>query len=95
MQTLTCRQFIEFLDDFLADIQPEETRLAFQRHLSVCRQCGDYVRTYRETIKLGKAAFKELDQHVPEHVPEELVRAVLALTTRRDERSPDSSRPSF
>jgi anti-sigma factor RsiW len=92
---LTCRQFIEFLDEYLAGSQPQHLRAEFERHLDRCRQCADYLHTYRETVKLGKAAFQhDLNAPVSASVPEELIHAVLVLTSRRHSRHPaDFRRP--
>jgi anti-sigma factor RsiW len=80
MSSLTCKQFIGFLDDFLAGAQPADVRRDFERHIAACRHCADFLRTYRETIALGKGAFGDEDAALPASVPEDLVKAVLAVT---------------
>jgi anti-sigma factor RsiW len=75
---MTCREFSEFLDAYLAGELSRAEREEFQRHLDVCKQCVDYLATYEQAVKLGKAAFERPDGDVPEKVPEELVRAILA-----------------
>jgi anti-sigma factor RsiW len=77
MSALTCRQFIEFLDDYLAATQPPEVRADFERHVNACRHCADYLRTYRDTIVMAKAVIgAQPDASVPAEVPRELVGAV-------------------
>lgn len=72
---LTCREIIEFLDDYSAGAQPPEVRAEFERHLDACPACRDYLRTYRETILLaGETAKREIAHRMPEG----LVRAILA-----------------
>jgi anti-sigma factor RsiW len=84
MPSITCRQFIEFLDGYLSGGQANHVRAEFERHVSVCRACADYLHTYREAVKLGKGAFEvDPDARVPMEVPNELVQAVLAITTGR------------
>jgi anti-sigma factor RsiW len=79
---MTCSEFTEFLDAYLSgEISPAE-RAEFQRHLDACKHCVDYLATYEKTVKLGKAAFEKPDREVPEKVPEELVRAILAARQR-------------
>jgi len=75
---MTCSEFSEFLDAYLAgELAPVE-REEFERHLAACKHCVDYLATYEQAVKLGKAAFEKPDREVPEKVPEDLVRAILA-----------------
>lgn len=79
---MTCSEFSEFLDSYLAgEISPAE-RDEFQRHLQACKHCVDYLATYEKTVKLGKAAFERPECEVPAKVPEELVKAILAARKR-------------
>jgi anti-sigma factor RsiW len=75
---MTCREFIDFLDDFLSDALPADRRAAFDRHLSACRDCRNYIESYKQTVRLGKSAFVEPEQDLPAGIPEGLVKAVLA-----------------
>jgi len=74
---VTCRTFVEFLMDYMSGELPEPQRDEFDGHLAQCVACVAYMKTYAETIELGKAAFKDPDAAVPEEVPEDLVKAVL------------------
>lgn len=75
---MTCSEFTEFLDSYLSkEISPAE-RAEFERHLAACKHCVAYLATYEQAVALGKAVFKETDRDVPEEVPEDLVRAILA-----------------
>jgi anti-sigma factor RsiW len=74
---VTCRQLDEFLHDYVEGDLPGETARAFEHHLSICPACVDYLRTYRETIRAGKAAFAAVPDDARSVVPEELVRAIL------------------
>ena len=73
---MTCREFIDFLDDYLAGAQPDELRREFERHLQLCASCRDYLRTYRDTVALARAACSDPD--APPDAPKELVNAILA-----------------
>ena len=75
---MTCRELIDFLMDYLEGELSEAQRQAFEHHLSRCPDCVAYLAAYKDTIQLGKQAFAEQDGDVPEEVPEELVRAILA-----------------
>lgn len=80
---MTCREFIEFLLEYLSEELPETRRAEFERHLAACPHCVAYLRSYEETIKLGKAVFAQLDDLVPPEVPEELIQAILAARASR------------
>lgn len=72
---MTCREFAEFLDAFLAGTLPSEQALAFQRHLAICADCVAYLDSYQRTM----AACRTLrgEDALPADVPEELVEAIL------------------
>jgi anti-sigma factor RsiW len=74
---LTCREMIDFLARYLDGDLPDETRADFERHLSLCPPCVDYLASYRATIVVGKQACAP-DADLPESVPAELVEAILA-----------------
>ncbi len=74
---LTCREFVDFLDDYLAGTLPADLRLRFEDHLSGCPSCVTYMQTYREAMRLGKAVLAPSADAVPAEVPEDLVRAIL------------------
>jgi RNA polymerase sigma-70 factor (ECF subfamily) len=59
-------------------------RLVFRLHLLLCRECRDYLMSYTRAIELGKAVFRHPDEPVPEEVPDDLVRAILAARERAD-----------
>ena len=80
---MTCRELIDFLMEYLGGELPEAERSEFDRHLSLCSPCVAYLNSYQETVKLGKAAFCHPDDPVPEEVPEELVRAILAARNKK------------
>ncbi len=75
---LTCREFVDFLDDYVAHALAGEALASFEKHLSDCPPCVAYLESYRQSIRMGRAAFKDLDERIPEGVPEGLVRAILA-----------------
>jgi len=74
---ITCRELIEFLHLYVSGELPRDRTREFDRHLAVCPSCDNYLRSYRDTIALGKAAFTDPDQPAEECAPEELVSAVL------------------
>ena len=76
---MTCREFASFMLDYLSGTLPDEVRRSFDYHLSVGPNCVTFLDHYQGTIAAGKVAFEaEPDERVPETVPDELVRAILA-----------------
>lgn len=84
---MTCREFAEFIADFLDGELPATERQQFERHLGVCVNCARYLESYRQSTALGKRAFDSDDAALPSDVPEELVEAI--LSTRRSSPSGD------
>jgi anti-sigma factor RsiW len=80
--TLSCRELIEFLADYLDGELSAAQRVAFEAHLAVCPYCVDYLASYRETIHLGRRALAA-EAEVLEEVPAQLVAAILAARGRR------------
>jgi len=77
---MTCREFAEFLDSYLAGTLLSEERQAFDRHLAVCSHCVAYLASYRCTVDACRDLGTE-DEQLPPEVPDELVRAILGSRT--------------
>ena len=73
---MTCRQFAEFIAEYLDSQLPAGERAAFEEHLARCGNCARYLEGYRETIALGRRAFAAPGAPVPADVPEDLVTAI-------------------
>jgi anti-sigma factor RsiW len=71
---MTCREVLDFLMSYLDGELPPDVRAAFESHLSKCPSCVAYLNSYRTTVALGKDAYGEERQSIPE----ELVQAMLA-----------------
>jgi anti-sigma factor RsiW len=80
--SLTCKQFIEFLDDYVAHVQPPEMRDEFERHLSICPDCVNYLVSYRMTVRLARSAGCADGAAPPAEVPKELIDAILAARAK-------------
>jgi anti-sigma factor RsiW len=74
---VTCREFAEFIGEFLDGELPSAERQAFEHHLARCGNCTRYLESYRQTVALGKGAFADPDRSLPADVPEELADAIL------------------
>jgi anti-sigma factor RsiW len=75
---VSCREFADFIADYLSGELPAEVRAQFDHHLEVCVNCVRYLDAYRAAVALGKAAFDGTDDSVPGDVPDDLVKAILA-----------------
>jgi len=81
---ITCQELLDFLYLYLEDELPRGRRLEFDRHLTVCEPCRNYIYQYKETIRLGRVAQVDAEgEALPEEVPRELVRAVLKALKQR------------
>jgi anti-sigma factor RsiW len=74
---VTCRELADFIADYLSEALPALIRNEFDRHLSLCANCRNYLAHYRTTVELGRHAFDDLDREVSADVPEDLVKAIL------------------
>jgi predicted anti-sigma-YlaC factor YlaD len=74
---MTCQEILDFLMQYIEGELPVEQLACFEEHLHVCGPCVDYLKTYKETIRLGQAACAE-DNSPCKQVPEELIQAILA-----------------
>jgi anti-sigma factor RsiW len=75
---VNCRDFVDFLMDYIEGTLDSSQRRTFDAHMDACPSCISYLDTYRETVRLGGALCDDLDGPVPEEAPEALVQAILA-----------------
>ena len=73
---LTCRACVDLLGEQESTTLPPDRRALFDAHLACCPSCASYSRTYREAVRLAKAAFRWPDDRLTD-LPEELLQAVL------------------
>ncbi len=74
---ITCREFEDFVLQYLDDELPARQLAMFQMHLRICRECQEYLAAYQRTVEIGRAAFKAADEPLPEDVPEDLIKVIL------------------
>jgi anti-sigma factor RsiW len=77
---MSCRRLIDSLADYVAVTLEDRERGAFEAHLAHCHTCVDYLRGYRETIRLTKNACAPSDD-AAQAMPAALVDAILAAST--------------
>jgi predicted anti-sigma-YlaC factor YlaD len=80
MTELTCREIADFLADYLDGSLALAERHVVDKHLADCPECIAYLRSYAETIRLARQTRK--DDSLPDSIPDELVRAILAARHR-------------
>lgn len=74
---MTCREFVEMIDEYLAASSSADDRAECETHLETCPYCRDYLKTYRDTIGLLKDAFaKTPDAEVSPEVAQTLAKAM-------------------
>ena len=72
---LSCRELVEFLDDYIESRLPAGRLAVFERHIAVCGDCRDFIAGYR---RAQHAACVALADVVALPLPDDLVRAILA-----------------
>lgn len=52
MADLTCKELVELVTDYLDGALSRRDRKRFEKHISGCTNCTEYVAQFRETIRL-------------------------------------------
>jgi len=71
---VTCREFADFVVDYFDGQLADAARARIDEHLTLCPDCVQYLRQYRDTVHAGRTAF---DDERPAAIPDDLVRAIL------------------
>jgi anti-sigma factor RsiW len=80
---MNCREFTEFLHEYLFGNLPAEERAEFDKHFAECPWCVAYLDSYQKTIQLEQAVFSiPEDAPPPADAPEELIQAILRARSR-------------
>ena len=67
---MNCREFTEFLHEYLFGSLPVVEHAELEKHLAECPWCTAYLDSYRTTILLERAAFASEDAPPPADAPE-------------------------
>jgi predicted anti-sigma-YlaC factor YlaD len=76
---LTCEEVDGFLYDFHEGNLSYVEKFTFKLHLSMCRECRDYLEGYVNAIRISQAGFIKTNQATK--VPEDLMQAILKSRT--------------
>lgn len=79
---ITCKEFEDFVLDYLEGGLSDRQRATLEWHLRLCRECREYLAAYRRTVEIEQAAFASPDKAVPRDVPDDLIKAVLDARKR-------------
>ena len=78
---ITCRQFEDFIMDYLEGTLPKRTRHVFEFHIRACRECREYLAAYQRAREIARES--QLVSTLSD-LPEDLVEAVtIALDDRK------------
>lgn len=74
---MTCQELIDFIMAYRDGELPHVVRAAFERHLSLCRHCREYLTQYEKTLELLRLCKGDPGFDPAAAAPEELVAAVM------------------
>lgn len=74
---MNCKEFADFLLDYIEGTLPADQAAAFEEHLQLCPPCIHYLDSYRHCVELGRNCICK-DDEIPCDVPERLIEAILA-----------------
>lgn len=76
---ITCRQFEDFMIDYLEGDLPGRRVIVFELHLKICGECRDYMAAYKRAVEVAARAEETARDKVDlPTVPEDLVKAIIA-----------------
>jgi anti-sigma factor RsiW len=74
---ISCKEFEDFILDYLDDELPALQRSRFERHIRLCRECKQYLQAYQRPLEVSRAVVPSPDSVIPDDVPEDLIKAIL------------------
>lgn len=82
---ISCVEFEEFILAYLDGELSSTQRRIFEFHMAVCRECREYLAAYKATMTITRDAIDAETTEMLANVPEDLVSAVLAARTPRNQ----------
>ncbi len=74
---ITCRQFEDFMIDYLEGGLSERQRFVFELHLKVCGECRAYLAAYRRAVEVSTNVEKDAGDVILPEVPQDLIKAIV------------------
>ncbi len=71
---MTCREFTDFILDYLEEALEPSQKKRFEEHLAECPECRTFLGTYRSTGQLVRDA---MTPDEPATAPRDLIEAIL------------------
>jgi hypothetical protein len=82
---ITCREFEEFLSDYVEDRLTDAQLTLFNRHMAVCPFCRTSLAAYIKAVEMGQSACAEDEKdQIFDRAPQELIDAILDVTIDRN-----------
>ncbi|HEV3484255.1 MAG TPA: zf-HC2 domain-containing protein [Vicinamibacterales bacterium] len=82
---MTCRELADFILQYLESELPAEVRRDFERHLSLCENCREYLATYKTAVEIGRRAYRDPEADAAAAgAPEDLIAAILEAVKKRE-----------
>lgn len=78
MAYLTCREFIDFIEEYRDKRLEKAVRSSFEEHLKLCPECERYLETYETSTEVLRKACCEDPESALSEAPEQLIQAILA-----------------
>lgn len=78
--TLTCRELVELVSEYVEGELPPRDRAVLEQHLLICSGCREYLAQVRLTVREAGALREPLrESQIPEPIKADLFRAFRAL----------------
>ncbi len=74
---ITCKEFEDFVLDYLDNELPDRQRSQFELHIRLCRECRQYLQAYKHSMNVSHAVLAPTNTDIPNDVPEDLIKAIL------------------
>lgn len=75
---MKCKEFNDFLGEYLEEELDDKARSVFEAHLQICPPCYGYLDSYKDVVRMGKVCCQDPEAEVPGDVPQNLIDAILA-----------------
>lgn len=76
---MTCREFNDFIIEYVEGGLSARQLKIFRRHMSVCPMCRNYMRTYLVAVEAGQNLLPDTDEILPTEVPADLISAIIEV----------------
>lgn len=73
---INCREFNESIFDYTEDLLGDQETTLFERHMTVCPVCRNFMKTYTATFKTGKEFFPYENEEISSEMPKDLLNAI-------------------